>query len=127
MSTTTSTPATFDDVWQFTKSRCPHISLRDLDVPDSDTDSDLAEACALATAIIQAEDHRQAPTSETALLGAALKDLHEAAQGKQQLLDVLAWWADAYDAWEIEDSERIYDLIFDGRSDDALALAGTEV
>jgi hypothetical protein len=123
----TTTPAVdFDTVWDFFTQRWPHIALKDLNVTDGTDDSELGMAIDLATAVIHHEDLRQAPGSETALLGAALSDLNEASQGKQALLDVLTWWTDAYDAWDIEDSERIYDRIFDGDAAGALALARTD-
>ncbi len=82
---------------------------------DADTDRDYF------LAIIHTIDNSFAPTSETSLLGDALHD-----DGyDDDPASCLAWWLDAYRAWELAGEERqdeVYQAITSGDAAYALSL-----
>lgn len=85
---------------------------------DADTDRDYF------LAIIHTIDNSFAPTSETSLLGDALHD-----DGyDDDPASCLAWWLDAYRAWELAGEERqdeVYEAITSGDSAYALSLVSS--
>lgn len=81
-----------------------------------------------AEVVFERIDRAQAPGSETSLYGHMRDDFADCAP--ERAAEAAAWWADAYNAWEIvgevgEDApfDEVHDLIFSGDSAGALALA----